>query len=106
MVRIDRKGTVVVINDDPKNHTHVYYNSIKEAMQARLNEFAELITEPFTLLLEYEPAHDRWLVMSNNKSCTYGKSYRPLKKKRVSVFIRDAKNVTALFDELGIDYVE
>ena len=104
MVRIDRRGTVVVITDDPKNHTHEYYDSIKDAIDARRKEFADLIPEPFTLLLEYDAGHDSWNVMTKNPNSSLKKNYRPLYKKRPAVFIRNAKNVKPLFEELGIEY--
>lgn len=104
MVRIDRKGNIVVINDDPKNHTHKYYDSLQDAVKARYEEFVKLIPEPFTLLLELDKSHNCWNVMTKNPKSTYGKGYRHLYKKRTAVFIRNAEGVTALFNTLGIDY--
>ena len=65
--RIDRKGNVVQIQDSPENHTHQYYDSLQEAVEARADEFKVQIPEPFQLLLEYDESHDCFNVMTRTR---------------------------------------
>ena len=105
--RIDRKGNVVTITDSPENHTHVYYTSLEEAIKARAEEFSKQIPEPFKLLLEYDEAHDCFNVMTKNPKSSFGKGYRPLLKKRPSVFVRkyEVEKLLKIFCKLHIEYV-
>ena len=104
--RINRKGFLVIINDDPANHTHTYYGSLLDAINARKAEFEPDVKSPFTMLLVYDEAHKAFNVMTKNAAKTYGSGYRPLYKKRPAVFVKNVEPSFAdALQSAGIEYV-
>lgn len=104
--RIDRRGDIIAISDDPSTHTHTYYGSVLDAVIARRDEFQAQIKTPFTMLLEYDSYHDRFNVMTANPAVSMRKNYKPLNKKRSSVFVRGVNtDFGDMLEQAGIAYV-
>lgn len=108
--RISRKGELITISDDPKNHTHDYHDTVVAAVKARADEFRKDIPSQFTLLVEYDKKQRRFNAMTNNAQSSLKKKYRPLYKKRPAVLLLcnddlSFDNAVKLLKEADIAYV-